>query len=236
MIQSSYTVLIRTRRLGPGTTEERKDVLVRIFGAPANASTQGTLSIASTSALVVSSRTYNLETSTRTYRASYPALIAADRLQYGGQGVLPGVAKNAWSRTNVGIVNLSSRPCEAKIAVLGTNGRQLGNDSVITVDPSRWRQANDTFGASGAPTADLAYAMVTLQTVGCTAWACGRGPAANRCERKSHMPNPFERGPEHDPHERTCPMCNGRGTVKNDRGEWVTCPQCGGRGTVLIKT
>jgi len=50
------------------------------------------------------------------------------------------------------------------------------------------------------------------------------------------MPNPLERGPEHDPHEKkTCPDCDGKGTVKDSQGNAVTCPRCGGRGWILTR-
>jgi DnaJ-class molecular chaperone len=54
------------------------------------------------------------------------------------------------------------------------------------------------------------------------------------------MANPFEkpnfeRGPERDPHEATCPQCYGQGRVKDAQGQWVTCPRCGGSGMVLTR-
>lgn len=38
----------------------------------------------------------------------------------------------------------------------------------------------------------------------------------------------IENAPEHP----TCTKCNGKGTVKNSKGEEVTCLSCGGKGKI----
>jgi DnaJ-class molecular chaperone len=49
------------------------------------------------------------------------------------------------------------------------------------------------------------------------------------------MGNPFERGPERDPHEKVpCPNCGGSGKVK--KGEkYETCQRCDGKGWYLSR-
>jgi len=49
------------------------------------------------------------------------------------------------------------------------------------------------------------------------------------------MKNPFEKGPESDPHETTCPKCAGRGTIEDDKGKEKTCDRCNGKGWILTQ-
>lgn len=42
------------------------------------------------------------------------------------------------------------------------------------------------------------------------------------------MSNRFEKGPEKDPHERTCPECAGQGQKDGKK-----CSRCGGSGVIL---
>ena len=43
----------------------------------------------------------------------------------------------------------------------------------------------------------------------------------------------YEKGPEKEPHEITCPKCEGTGKVKDKDGVIKTCDLCGGKRTIL---
>jgi VWFA-related protein len=167
----SGSATTRTLSLGGRATVEWQDVLVSIFGIAGTTSMKATLSITSTAPVIVSGRTYNRESAVRTYGQAYPALTSANGLQFGQVGVIPGLARNVWFRTNVGVVNFSPRSCNVSVTLFDGAGRQLGSSKVLTVEANRWRQQDDIFGATSAGDVDLAYATVEVQTPGCSAWA-----------------------------------------------------------------
>lgn len=51
------------------------------------------------------------------------------------------------------------------------------------------------------------------------------------------MGNPFERPPfekePKDPVEQTCPLCHGKGVIKDKDGKEITCPKCHGKGYII---
>lgn len=49
------------------------------------------------------------------------------------------------------------------------------------------------------------------------------------------MKNPFEKGPERDLKEQTCPKCQGRGQIKDEKGKEKTCDRCNGKGRVFTQ-
>ncbi len=44
-----------------------------------------------------------------------------------------------------------------------------------------------------------------------------------------------ERGPEREPHEVTCPQCDGSGQMKDSKGNPTTCDSCNGSGTIFSR-
>jgi PKD repeat protein len=167
-----------TRTMTPGSTVEYRDILVSVFGFAAGSSVNGTVDITSNQPLVITSRTYNQETATRTYGQYYPALVVAypggrgaDSISGGDVGILAGLKKNTAYRTNVGMVNLSGAACTVNFTLVNASGAAIGTVQPLTADGHRWKQLNDIFQKAGVASQDVAYARVEVQTSGCSAWA-----------------------------------------------------------------
>jgi hypothetical protein len=160
-----------TRALAAGATVEWRDILVSLFGVGTGESRKGTLQVASSTPLVITSRTYNQETETRTYGQYYPALGAKDAIAAGKTGVLAQLKKSTAFRTNVGVVNLGTGTCNVTISLFDATGAQAGSPRTLTVEAGRWKQQDDIFTATGAGSRDLAYATVEVATSGGQVWA-----------------------------------------------------------------
>lgn len=167
-----------THSLGSMQSVEWRDILASKLGFPTSGSVKGTLLLTSTRPLAVTSRTYNQESTTRTYGQFYPALVVAypggrevDAVTNGHVGFIPLLKKNSAFRTNLGFINLGSTPCTIWIQLVGPNGIFLGNPRTLTADGRRWKQEDDIFAKSGAGNRDAAYARIEVQTSGCRAWA-----------------------------------------------------------------
>ena len=151
----------------------------RSSASAAGSSVKGTLLVTSDQPLAVSSRTYNQESTTRTYGQSYPALVVAypggrdvEAVTNGRVGFIPLLKKNSAFRTHVGFVNLGTLAVHrvrsswsAPTVALSARVRTL------TADGHRWKQEDDIFAKSGAGNRDAAYARVEVSTLGCQAWA-----------------------------------------------------------------
>jgi PKD repeat protein len=169
---ASGKVTMRTRTLAASATEEWRDVLVGIFGvAPAATASSGAVRLGSNQPLAVSARTYNQETSARTFGQSYPALTAADGLATGQMGLLPGLKGNAAFRTNIGFANLGSAACTVSYSLRDGTGARIGSSRAVSVPAAAWKQDNDVFTRSGAGSREIAYAEVAVDTASCRIWA-----------------------------------------------------------------
>lgn len=164
--------------LGSTQSIEWRDILTSKLGFAQAGSVKGTLLVTSDQPLAVSSRTYNLETATRTYGQSFPAFVVAypggrdvEAVTNGHVGFIPLVKKNAAFRTNIGFVNVGPAPCAVSIQLVAPNGTFLGSVRTLTADARRWKQEDDIFAKSGAGNQDAAYARVEVSTLGCQAWA-----------------------------------------------------------------
>lgn len=154
----------------PGfATAEWQDVLASLFqlaGSP-----KGTLHVASSVPLVLSARTYNQETPTRTYGQAMPALQVAQGFGASDVAVVPHLKKTQAFRTNVGVVNLGSVGCSLRVELHEASGQPVGTPRILQVPAGQWAQDDDVFTKAGAGYRDLGYATVTTQSQGCVFWA-----------------------------------------------------------------
>ncbi len=158
--------------LGPGANVLWRDVLVAILGLASGGQNRGALLVSSNVPLAVISRTYN-QGATGTFGQSYPALTPSWALTTGQTGILPLLANDAATRSNVGAVNLSaSGTCSILFTVYGASGAQIGHPVTLTVNAGSYAQQNNLIPATGVSSSvDVAYATVQVQTPGCQAWA-----------------------------------------------------------------
>jgi N-acetylneuraminic acid mutarotase len=163
--------VVRTAELAAGGTVEWRDILTSLFGYSDTASVKGTVTIASTVEVDVTSRTYNQKSATETFGQYYPALAANRAIHSNEGGLLPQLKKNAGFRTNVGAVNLGTAACTVLVRLFGADGSALGNNVTISLPPGKWVQQDDIFAAAGVGGADIAYAVVQVVSEGAVAWA-----------------------------------------------------------------
>jgi len=162
----------RTHTLPAGQAVEWPDVLTGLFTFPGSASTRGTLRIETDHAVVLNSRTYN-QTATGTFGQRYPALTGLDAIAASTTGVIGQLKKTTGARTNVGAVNLGSSPATVKVRLYSSAGAQVGNVTTLVLPPFRWMQQDDIFTRASAGTQAIAYATVSVETVGAKVWAYG---------------------------------------------------------------
>jgi hypothetical protein len=160
--------VVRSASVPAGGTVEWVDVVAGLLGVVGSSS--GTLHVGSDVPLVVTSRTYN-QASAGTFGQYYPALVVGDALGAGQVGVLGQVKKTGAFRTNVGVVNLGTSSCAVAVKLWGGSGAPLGGVKTITAAAGRWVQVSDIFAACSAPSQEIAYATVEVQTSGGKAWA-----------------------------------------------------------------
>ncbi|HEX7153527.1 MAG TPA: hypothetical protein VF618_18715 [Thermoanaerobaculia bacterium] len=118
----------------------------------------GALAIDSTSALVVSSRTYN-EVDGATYGQYLPGVRTEDALGAGETGHLIYLTKSDAFRTNVGFASTTEQPATVTITLFDAANLNLGTRS-LDLAPLSHMQLNDVFGVVGAPAANAARAEV----------------------------------------------------------------------------
>lgn len=154
-------------RLAPGATLSIADVLgAGLFGKSA---TSGAILVAPVSpadtALIVSSRTYNLVAS-GTFGQFIGGVGPESRLLTGGKQLLVGLAGDDGDfRTNVGAVNTSSSSVTIRIVLRkGSDGAVIGNPVVRTIDPFGQLQVNRIFTVAAAGTTDNAFAEISLDS------------------------------------------------------------------------
>lgn len=162
----------RTVPLTAGATAELVDLLTSLFNYGAGENQKGTLRVASTRAVHLTSRTYN-QAAKGTYGQYYPALGAGQAIEAGKVAVIPQLRKNASYRTNVGVQNLGTPSVLVDVKLHGASGAQLGKTTTFNVPGGRWLQQDDIFVSSGAGSAEVAYATVEVRTAGGLVWAYG---------------------------------------------------------------
>lgn len=167
-----------THSIGSMQSVEWRDFLVSKLGFPQSSTVKGTLLVTADQPLAVSSRTYNQESTTRTYGQSYPALVVAypggrdvEAVTNGRVGFIPLLKKNSAFRTHIGFVNLGTSPCTVAVQLVAPNGVFIGTVRTLTAGAHLWKQEDDIFAKSGAGNRDAAYARIEVQTLSCQAWA-----------------------------------------------------------------
>jgi hypothetical protein len=153
-----------------GRLETWDDAAVSLFGVTAKSS--GSVLINSTRPLVVTARTYNVGED-GSFGSFMPGVTAADGVSTGELGILSQLTGNNDFRTNVGLVNLSNKSCEARVRVITASGATLGTAVTKTLGAHKFTQINNVFGATGAGSRNNAYATVEVLTSGCEVWAYG---------------------------------------------------------------
>jgi len=113
LTQKSFTIL-------PGEQKSWSDVLVQLFGAPANAKTQGSFHVYSAEGVIVHSRVYNQQEDKSTLGQVLPALSAGDMIAKGKTGKMIGLRHTQGTRTNVGLAEYSGEDTEVEISFFTT--------------------------------------------------------------------------------------------------------------------
>ncbi len=166
----SGNAVTRWTTVASGASREWRDVLVVLFGIDVAASSKGTVHVASTVPLYLTSRTYNRKSATETFGQYYPALDGAAGIAVGQTGVIPQLKKNATFRTNLGYANLGTAPAVVQVRLYGPAGSQIGSTRTVTVAAGMWVQDDDIFAKVGAAGQDIACATVTVLS-GARVWA-----------------------------------------------------------------
>ncbi len=161
---------IASRPLAAGASVEWRDVLVTVLGLASASAAKGILQVAATAPVVVSCRTYNQETVTRTYGQQLPALGEADALSGGDTVIVPHLKSTSGFRTNLGVVNLGTSEATLTVRVFGTSGEAIGSAKTLSVAAGRWRQQGDVVGWVGGGSAEIAYATVTATPAAAQVW------------------------------------------------------------------
>ena len=161
---------LRTATVPAGGTVEWPDILASLFGVPMEATSQGTLQVASDRPVAVVARTYD-ETTAGTLGAAYPALGPANGITSVQTGILPGLKSSTGFRTNLGLVNLGGSDGQARVTLYAASGEALGAPLVLSLPGGRWVPVNDVFSQAAAGAQDLAYATVEVLTPGARVWA-----------------------------------------------------------------
>ncbi len=157
-----------TVSLPGGSTREWDDVLLSLFGVTGEAS--GALEITSSEPITATVRTFNADPN-GTYGQFFPAVEGGAGLTAARPGVLPHLKRDAASRTNVGLLNLSDQQASVRVTVFGAAGQQLGDPISRTVPARQWVQINDVIGRTGDTTEALAWAKVEVTSPGASVWA-----------------------------------------------------------------
>jgi hypothetical protein len=133
------------------------DVLASKFGFTGTAAL---LVSSSEPSLVVTSRTFNEASGGATYGQFIPGVVSTGALSIGAPGQLIYVTKSADYRTNVGYAGTTGLSGTITVKLFDASGFQTGSGT-FDVQPYGQGQINDIFGATGAPAAAVARAVVT---------------------------------------------------------------------------
>jgi len=169
--------------LSVGQTLEWADVLVSLFDFANGEEAKGTVKVDADAPFFITARTFN-QTSAGTFGQYIPALPAADSVNLlsspwskvvsGGEvGIIPHLKSNADFRSNVGVQNLGESAVDVTITLFGSGGAQIGSVLARTIQVGKFWQQNDIFLACGSDHADLAYALVEVQSQDGSAWFYG---------------------------------------------------------------
>jgi hypothetical protein len=153
-----------------GRLETWDDAAASLFGITNKSS--GSVLVNSTRPLIVTARTYNVGDD-GSFGSFMPGVTVTDAVSQGELGVLSQLTGNNDFRTNVGLVNLSNKSCQARVRVVNASGGTLGSAVTKTLGAHMFTQINNVFGATGAGSRNNAYATVEVLTSGCEVWAYG---------------------------------------------------------------
>jgi hypothetical protein len=167
---TTVTKAIAKTSVGNGRLNTWDDAAVSLFGVTARSS--GSVLINSTRPLVVTARTYNVGED-GSFGSFMPGVTVADGVSTGELGVLSQLTGNNDFRTNVGLVNLSNKTCQARVRIVTAAGATVGTAVTETLGAHSFTQINNVFGATGAGDRNDAYATVEVLTSGCEVWAYG---------------------------------------------------------------
>jgi PKD repeat protein len=104
----------------PGEQLPWEDVLVELFGIPANARTQGALHLYAPEGLIVNTRTYNQQADGSTLGQGVPALMAGDMIGVEETGKIMGLKHTPGTRTNVGFGEFDGQDTEVVVTFFTT--------------------------------------------------------------------------------------------------------------------
>ena len=96
-----------------------------------------------------------------------------DGVKTGEVGILTQLTGNKDFRTNVGLVNLTDKSCQANVRVRTANGVAVGSTVTTTLGAHKFEQINDVFAETGAGQRNNAYVTVQVATQDCEVWAYG---------------------------------------------------------------
>jgi hypothetical protein len=166
----SGNTVTRTHMLQNNRIKEWEDVAVSLFNQTAN--TSGAIEIIASVPIMVVARTYN-EAPDGTFGQGMPGNDVSATLTTGQRGILPQLKKTSAFRTNVGLMNHGSSPCNVRIKLYSETGSQLGSTIDTTVPAEQWMQINDVFDEASIGQCAIGYATVEVLTAGGRIWAYG---------------------------------------------------------------
>jgi hypothetical protein len=150
-------------QVAAGTSLRLDDVVASVFG---RSDTSGAIIIGSDQHLVVTSRTYNDQgEAAGTYGQFIPGVRLDLALGEGDPARLVQLTHNSRYRTNIGMVNLTSRTITVDLYLYRGNGGSLGNLS-YRLAPYEYDQDNDVIGDLTSAAVDDAFAVVNSDTTG----------------------------------------------------------------------
>ncbi len=160
--------LSQTLVFSPYETLEWRDVLQNLLGLE-NDDT-GALTIDSDQRLLVSSRTYALQSGQKTIGQYFPAVEPSQGISAGATLVLPNLKMDDDFRTNLGFLNLSDISVQVRVRLYSSGGLPIGDVLDRTVPASGWLQINDVFEAANLGNTPLAWATVEVLSPEGTVW------------------------------------------------------------------
>ena len=159
------SVVSTTTYVAPGAQSILIDVVDQL-----NASGSGPIEVLSDQPLKVTTRTYNLVSSSAscypngTQGQAYPVVASGDGLGAGQSAYLAGLTENASYRCNIGVVNTGTQSATVLVELFDGAGRNLASYTV-SLAAGQWAQPAQPFlNVAGQTAMDRGYARVTAQT------------------------------------------------------------------------